>query len=77
MQVIRDVLPATGRRPTDPAPAEAEAEIEITPAMLAAGARVYWRHPKVDEPSEDDLPEVLADIFRAMISAQRKPYLSG
>lgn len=41
-------------------------EIEITPEMIAAGARVYLRE------SDDTFEEIVAEIYRAMEGARRQ-----
>lgn len=42
-------------------------EIDVTPEMVEAGAKSFYAH----DPRQDDIEEILPDVFRAMVLASR------
>ena len=43
--------------------------IKITPEMIEAGLTELWTHP-ITEPTEAEMREAVASVFRAMIAAR-------
>jgi hypothetical protein len=42
-------------------------EIEVTASMIDAGVQCFYRH----DPREDNIEEILPDVFRAMCAAKK------